>query len=272
MRNILSIVLLVSLSIPILWGCKSTSAPQDEHYEEFVFIDSVHIHPAGISYNEGDSSQDRILKFYAEDGFIVHYEEITDTVTTHSFYDYTYYPDSIIKHTQIDTIQLDEWYSVYELNENRNIKKLVQHLFDVIIETEYSYDMEDHLAMIYFGSSDQHCKWLWRDGNLDKIVWGDGEAFTHFRYNDNTSIPFGSCFVQLPKLDVALSMMGFYGNNPINAHVIEAEESEGELTDVSIFTYDPGENKLSSRQMCYKGIETDSIECSIRWSTIRVRQ
>lgn len=274
MKNIVSFTLILMLLVPFLFGCKSRNNQQEEEYvvDKIWYIDSVHIHPSGISYTEGDTRHDRIMKFHVDNqGRVAQYDEITDTSLVLCFFDYTYFPDSIIKRTQVDTVMIDEWYSVYELNEELCIQRLVQHFFDVEIVTEYRYDMENHLCAINFCSHGEHCKWLWRGGNLEAIVWGDASHITRFRYDEDREIPFESCFVELPKLDIALSMMGFYGQQPRNACIIETEEVSGELVDIGFNRYITDAERYICRQVCYKGIDTDSIDYSLTWSSVEIR-
>lgn len=233
------------------------------------YIDSVYMHKMGYNYEVGDSSCDRILVFKVdENGHINHFDEITDSVTIHEIYDYSYFPDSIIKRTYVDSIAEEGYCSIYELNERRCIVKLTQRIFDFEIVTEYKYDMEDHLAMIYFGSSDSHCKWLWRDGNLESIVWGDGDEITYFLSHKDPAVPFEPCFFELPKLDNALRIQGYYGKLPKNAIFVTAEEKDGEIYYSEAMYYDKEYPGVAVHQMCYQGIEYDSIEYSIHWEKI----
>ena len=163
------VIIVALLFVRFFDGCSKMSPSYSESKapgDTLWYIDSVYIHRMGISYEEGDSSQDLLMVFRMDDyGDIVQKDEYTDSVDIHDFYDYQYMPDSIIKYTKIDDIEKDLYYSVYELNENQYIKALTQHLGDLEIRTEYSYNSDGYLSMIYFCSQDQHCKWLWRDGN-----------------------------------------------------------------------------------------------------------
>lgn len=271
MRNFLLLVATAMITVSMI-ACHRAPAKDDVQEVEkdtLWYIDSVYMHRMGYNYAQGDSTFDRILVFKAdENGHIDLFDEITDSVTIHEVYDYSFFPDSIIKRTYVDTIAEEGYYSVYELDERRCIVKLTQRIFDFEIVTEYKYDMEDHLAMIYFGSSESHCKWLWRDGNLESIVWGDGEEITYFLSHKDPAIPFESCYYELPKLDKALSMQGFYGQHPKNAIFVTAETENEEFYYSEAMYYDRGYPGVSVHQMCYQGIEYDSIEYSIHWGNV----
>lgn len=271
MRNFLLLITTAIMALSVI-ACHRVSSKDDERGMEkdtLWYIDSVYMHRMGYNYEEGDSTYDRILVFKADgNGHCTQCDEITDSVTVHDIYDYSYFPDSIIKHTYIDTIDVELYCSIYELNERLCIAKLTQRIGDFEIETGYKYDMEDHLSMIYFGSEDAHCKWLWRDGDLESIVWGDGEDITYFLSHKDPAVPFERCFYELPKLDIALSMQGFYGQRPNNAIFITAESENDEYYYSEAMYYDRGYPGVSVHQMCYQGIEYDSIEYSIHWDNV----
>lgn len=214
------------------------------------------------------------MKFYVEGPRVVRYDIITDSLTTSSYFNYANFPKSIKKtviHSTDTKKEFYSWFAVYDLNENFAITKMTQYLNDLTLVMDYSYDMEGHLSMIYFANDDNHCKWLWRDGNLESIVWGDGERVTHFRYDPDRFLPFGSCFVELPKLDIALSMMGFYGVNPEQAFVLQAEVEDEDVTDLSQFVYLAEKHQLPHRQIRYLGLGTDSIDYNIVWGKTKVQ-
>lgn len=271
MRNFILLVATAMITVSMI-ACHRAPAKDDGQGVEkdtLWYIDSVYMHRMGYNYEEGDSSLDRILLFRAdEEGFITQCAEITDSVMIYDIYDFSYFPDSIIKYTYIDTIDVEGYSSVYVLNERLYIDKLIQRVGDLEIETEFKYDMEGHLSMIYFGSSESHCKWLWRDGNLESIVWGDGDEITYFLSHKDPAIPFESCYYELPKLDKALSMQGFYGQCPKNAIFVTAETENEEFYYSEAMYYDRGYPGVSVHQMCYQGIEYDSIEYSIHWGRV----
>lgn len=269
MRNFLFLIL-SALIAGFATGCYRASqkiGDEGTTKDTLWYIDSIYIHRMGYSYVPGDSTFDRILVFKTDEiGDIVQVDDITDSVTFHLIYDYTYSPDSIIKHTFIDDFEEEAYYSVYELNDRGCIVKLTQHLDEYLVETEYSYDMEKHLSMIYFKESDTHCKWLWRDGNLERIVWGKGMHITEFRYNEDRNIPFTFVFTILPKLDILLSRLGYFGKQPEKAIFLTGETVNEDLVGVEAMYYERGYPGFAVRQMCYQGMDYDSIEYNIHWN------
>lgn len=255
-------------------ACHRVSPKDDETgiaKDTLWYIDSVYIHRMGASYQEGDSIEDCIMVFRTDEiGDIVQCDQITDSVIFHFVYDYTFSPDSIIKHTYFNDIDEELYYSVYELDDDGYIVKLTQHIGDYTIETKYSYDMYGHLSMIYFGESDNHAKWLWRDDNLERIVWGDGDYVTEFRYNKDVFIPFDATYYELPKLDVVLSRLGYFGVHPKDAIFVAGDVEEENVIYSEGLYYFRGYPGVAVRQMCYQGIDYDSIEYNIHWSNVVV--
>lgn len=273
MRNFLFLIATAIITVSMI-ACHRVSSNENENGIEkdtLWYIDSVYIHRMGASYQESDSTEDCIHVFKTDEiGDIVQYDEITDSLIVHEIYDYSFSPDSIIKHTYFNDIDEEMYYSVYKLNDDGCITKLTQYIDDYITVTEYSYDMEGHLSMIYFGESDNHAKWLWRDGNLERIVWGDGVYVTEFRYNKETFIPFDATFYELPKLDVVLSRLGYFGVHPKNAIFVAGDMEVDEIIYSEGMYYYRGYPGVAVRQMCYQGIDYDSVEYNIHWSNVVV--
>lgn len=82
--------------------------------------------------------------------------------------------------------------------------------------------------------------------------------------------PFGSCFVELPRLDLSLSRMGFYGVHPERAFVLQADVVDEDVTDLSHFVYLAEKHHLPHRQIRYLGLATDSIDYNLFWGKTKV--
>ena len=273
MRNLLILVAVAIVAgIGISCSHKTTNnliAENGVEKDTLWYIDSIYMHRMGESYQEGDSTFDRILVFKKDAiGDIVQYDELTDSVIFHFVYDYSFSPDSIIKHIYIDGIEKEMYYSVYELNDRGNIVKLSQRFGTYSSEIEYQYDMEDHLSLIYFNEYDNQCRWLWRDGNLERIVWGAGEHITEFLYDKERDIPFESVYTELPKLDILLSRHGYFGKQPKNAIFVTGEIENDQIVYTEAMFYHKGFPGVAVNQMCYQGLDIDSVEYSIHWDYI----